>query len=490
MFVTLPPHDGPSAPPARAQGPTRRALLRAAAACAACAAGAAGGLAACGGGAGRSLPRDLASAIVYREPGPNPTASPASHGKLTTDQLRADAAGLFSGLEVRRVDLVVDPLNWAVMLEDLARLKVEAAGLPSYDNLRNPIRVPAELRYEGRRWPGIGLRFKGSSSLLLAQGGKLPFKLDFDEYGDRWPALDGQRCHGFRELHLKNGWADETLLRDRLAGELLRAFGVPAPRAASCVLHVDSGDGPRHFGLYTLVEDVEDSLLETQLGSDSGNLYKPEGAAATLALSTWNTAELSLENNRKGATYADVRRLVEVLADTALQTRDRPAWKQALESVFDVPSFLRWWAAHQVMQNWDAYGVMPHNYFLYADPALGGRLRWLPWDFNEALAADGRALPLSLLGLRPEWPLAFRVLQDAPWFAEYRLRVREFASSAFEPARVLARIDELAAQVGPHVAAEVPGMGFTSPAGHAAAIAMLRQHVVARQAAALAFSPA
>ncbi|MBL8107976.1 MAG: hypothetical protein JNJ72_20575, partial [Anaerolineales bacterium] len=46
------------------------------------------------------------------------------------------------------------------------------------------------------------------------------------------------------------------------------------------------------------------------------------------------------------------------------------------------------------------------------------------------------------------------------------------------------------AQVGPHVAAEVPGMGFTSPAGHAAAIAMLRQHVVARQAAALAFSPA
>ena len=39
---------------------------------------------------------------------------------------------------------------------------------------------------------------------------------------------------------------------------------------------------------------------------------------------------------------------------------------------------------------------MAHNYYLYGDPAQGGRLRWIPWDHNMAFGAGpgfGRGFP-------------------------------------------------------------------------------------------------
>lgn len=61
------------------------------------------------------------------------------------------------------------------------------------------------------------------------------------------------------------------------------------------------------------------------------------------------------------------------------------------------------------MQNWDTYGRMTHNYYLYNNPE-SGKLEWIPWDNNEALQ-DGKmggALSLSLSEVGVNWPLAIR----------------------------------------------------------------------------------
>ena len=41
-------------------------------------------------------------------------------------------------------------------------------------------------------------------------------------------------------------------------------------------------------------------------------------------------------------------------------------------------------ALNQAMVNWDTYGRMTHNYYLYSDPS-DDRFTWIPWDLNEAI---------------------------------------------------------------------------------------------------------
>ena len=59
--------------------------------------------------------------------------------------------------------------------------------------------------------------------------------------------------------------------------------------------------------------------------------------------------------------------------------------------------FLQWLAVNTVIDNWDAYGGMPHNYYLYSTAERKGQLRWITWDHNFAFGAapgmGGRGFP-------------------------------------------------------------------------------------------------
>ena len=53
--------------------------------------------------------------------------------------------------------------------------------------------VPATVEFEGQTWTGVGVRYKGNSSLASGwRSGalKLPLKLDFDEFEDEVPAIE------------------------------------------------------------------------------------------------------------------------------------------------------------------------------------------------------------------------------------------------------------------------------------------------------------
>ena len=52
------------------------------------------------------------------------------------------------------------------------------------------------------------------------------------------------------------------------------------------------GEGSQFFGVYTLVEEMDDTGIENQFGDDSGNLYKPDGTAASFAYGTYNEEEM------------------------------------------------------------------------------------------------------------------------------------------------------------------------------------------------------
>jgi hypothetical protein len=252
---------------------------------------------------------------------------------------------------------------------------------------RDPIYVSVTVEHDGRTWTHVGMRYKGNSSLMSANmsgNGKVPFRLDFDRYEEDFPETTNQRFYGFQKLTFASNFGDDSQLREVFATEVMRDRGIPAARAAFYRVYVDTGSGPEYWGLYTMVEDPADgAMLDAQFGSRSGNLYKPEGSGADW--SAFDPAGFDKKTNEEAADFSDVRAAIEALH--APQT-DPTAWRARLESVFDVDHFLRWLAVNTALLNWDAYGALAHNYYLYGDPAQKGRLRWVPWDHNFSLGGS------------------------------------------------------------------------------------------------------
>jgi len=252
---------------------------------------------------------------------------------------------------------------------------------------RDPIYVPVTVSYGGATWTKVAMRYKGNSSLVTTSGtgnGKVPFRLDFDRYRRDDPAIDGQRFHGFKEVTFSSNFADNSQVREFLAGEVFRDRGVPSPRTAFYRVMVDTGNGPVYWGLYTMVEDPSDgAMLDNQLAGRQGNLYKPDGPGADWT--RFDREGFEKKNNERADDFSDVERAVAALH--APRT-DAAAWRRALEAAFDVDGFLRWLAVNTAIDNWDTYGAMAHNYYLYGNPGQGGRLQWLPWDNNMAFGVN------------------------------------------------------------------------------------------------------
>ncbi len=299
---------------------------------------------------------------------------------------------------------------------------------------RNPIWRPCTFVFEDNVWWQVGVRFKGNSSLTSTWGSgiyKLPFRFDFDQFETQLPSIWDQRFFGFKKLTLSSNWKDASLIREKVTADIFREAGVPSPMTAFYRLYIDHGQGPIYFGLYTMVEIPADPMFDSQFAEDGGNLYKPSGPGADFV--QFEQESFEKETNEEAADWSDVIAVFEALhADIRLE--DPAAWRSALEEVLNTDAFLRWLAVNTVIQNWDTYGIMTHNYYLYGDPAEAGRLLWIPWDNNMALSDEmGMSAPLSLSlsEVSDQWPL-IRYLMDDPHYHDLYLSfVHEIMSGAF-----------------------------------------------------------
>jgi spore coat protein CotH len=309
---------------------------------------------------------------------------------------------------------------------------------PPIEDDFTPIFSKASVFFNGTEWYHVGVRFKGNSSLRTTwQQGimKLAFRLDFDEFEDDYPEIKNQRFYGFQKISLSNNFEDNSFLHEKVAADIFRNAGLKSPNTAYYAIYVDYGEGPVYFGLYTGVEIVEDTMLDDQFGSDDGNCYKPEGNAATFAYGTFNESEFDLKTNEDIADYSDVKALYEII-NSSLRLSDTVRWKNNLESVFDVDNFLNWLAVNTVIQNWDTYGLMNHNYYLYHNPYTD-KLVWIPWDNNEALT-EGKMgnLSFSMSEVTSAWPLIRYLLDQDEYKTRYENYMQQTIEGAFKPSDI------------------------------------------------------
>ena len=328
----------------------------------------------------------------------------------------------------------------------------------------NPIWVDSTIEFEGDTWTNVGIRFKGNSSLRDTWGSgdlKMPLKLDFDEFEDEYPEIDDQRFYGFKQLSLSSNYRDDSFMRETVAYDVFEDMGVTTPATAFYEVYVDYGEGPVYFGLYTMVEVVDDTVIETHFEDDSGNVYKPEGVGSSFAADSFNEGDFDKETNEDEADYSDILALYDVLHSDQRVT-DPSTWRSDLEAVFDTDTFLRWLATNTVIQNWDTYGVAYHNYYLYTDPA-SSQLTWIPWDNNESLkSSSGRSgvLSLSLEEVGDNWPLISYLMADEVYQAQYVAYVEQVAETAFNPATMETTYQELYDLIQPYAVSESDGMTF------------------------------
>lgn len=399
---------------------------------------------------------------------------------------------VFDDTQVKRLDIVVSEQRWQSMLDDMTATYGEfgqgsgANGLIDTDE--DPIFVPADIFYNGKQWYRVGIRFKGNSSL---QGSwragilKLSFKLDFDEYEDDYPQIDNQRFYGFKKFSLKSNFDDESLMREKVAAEVFKNAGVPVSHAAFYTLYIDHGNGPEYFGLYTLVEEIDGTVIDTQFSSDDGNLYKPEDGSANFVEGTFATDDFEKKTNEDDEDWSDIVSLFDALHDYTA-TSDPATWRENLEAIFDVDGFLRYLAVNGIIQNWDSYGRMPHNFYLYNDPDTG-KLTWIPWDNNEALqeGKQGGALTLDFSNLKAsEWPLIAKIYADDVYKARYDRYLSEVISDAFEENIIHVTYDTYSILIEPYATTEIPGYSYLESANDFSnAVSILKAHATSRAAA-------
>lgn len=432
--------------------------------------------------------------------------------------------------EVNEIIISISPENWQMMMDDMTRLygpqgrgdahtapmgdrplaaappviegpqpqaaveRNEFPGRMEADD-QNPIWVAATVEFEGMTWEYVGVRFKGNSSLRASWSNgslKLPLKLDFDEFEDQYPAIDDQRFFGFKQLSFSSNWKDGSFLHEKVAYDVFNEAGVIASQTAFYAVYFDYGAGAEYIGLYTLVEVVDDTLIETRFDDSEGNVYKPAGRGATFARGTFNEQDFDKETNQDEADYEDILALFAALHSDSRMT-DPVLWRVDLEQVFDVDTFLNWLAVNSVIQNWDTYGVMSHNYYLYTDPA-SGQLTWIPWDNNEAFNSNPGKRQIQTVdqsSVSEEWPLIKYLLDDAIYHEQYVDYVKAVSGDAFEPGKMTATYqyyhDLIDSYVAMELAAGDSAFGARANQVFEDSLEIMIQHVHARFAAVAAF---
>ena len=418
---------------------------------------------------------------------------------------------VFPDGQVNRFDIEISPEYWEALQTDLDNV-LSAGGFAK----ENPIYVPCQVYFNGVQWYDVGLRYKGNSSLSSTYHmgrEKLPLRLEFNHFEDENPLIWGQSFYGFKQLSLANSFKDYSLMREKVADDIFREFGIPAARTAFYRVYVDHGEGPEYFGLYTAVEIVFDTMLKSQFGNDEGACYKAEGdhenghsGGATFNYSHFMNDYL-IDFEIKSGSAPDMSELVEMFTalHDGLRLTNPTLWRSNLENVFNVDGFLKWLAANTTVQNWDTYGRAPHNYYLYHSP-VDNLVHWIPWDHNECfinsttmVTAAQEPVPFDFSGTGPgsiggNWPLIRYLYDDPVYRSVYDGYIDQFINGPFEPSKMSTQYNDLYNLIQPYVTGadgeSIPAFSFLNNyADFDASLAELINHCNVRYVEADAYTP-
>ncbi|MCJ7733019.1 MAG: CotH kinase family protein [Anaerolineales bacterium] len=310
---------------------------------------------------------------------------------------------VFDDSQVRNVEIQITKSNWDLMME----------------NPWEKLMVPADAIIFGERVEQIGVSPKGNSTIGFQE--KIPLKLDLNAY------LPEQEYKNLKMLLFHNNFGDDSLLREKMAYDMMRFAGVNAGHTAYVELWVDIVDdqNPADFlGVYTMVERPDTKFLANRFGreNDQGNLYKAdawfEEGAADLAyygeyienypMPRGELAYALMYKDPLEADYDDIIQLCYAIDGVDYNTPEDFA--AALEGKFNVDVYLRYLAVIFLTLNFDQYPDTGNNYYLYHDPGTD-KFEWIAWDMGNSWGHFGGGYDHPIFGTENSLgPLQYRPL--------------------------------------------------------------------------------
>jgi spore coat protein CotH len=300
--------------------------------------------------------------------------------------------------------------------------------------------VSGTLKYGGETVANIGVRLKGEGSFQKLDR-KPAFKLKFDEF------VDDQSFRGLRRMTLNNAFEDPSFVAERLAYDLFRAAGLPAPRCNNATLYVNGA----FYGVYVNVETEDKTFLRRWFASDDGNLYEEGQQDFVPGAET----AFNLETNETANDRSDLRALIaelEAATEPGTFLEDLPH--------LDTAQFLKFTAAEAAVNQWDMYAYTVfyvNNFRIYDDPRTN-KFVFIPWGMDLSMKPfrDSRKPYIELFGLARQGDrdngavttglLFQRCLKSPSCKGEYENAVREIIR-VYEELALEARANAYYAQI-------------------------------------------
>ena len=309
--------------------------------------------------------------------------------------------------------------EWEGVTQDMLEYAEAHPVTPYYDGDGRPYRTDnfreANLIY--RRPDGteikltqVGFRSRGNESRRLpVKDGKFyksHFKVKFNEtfgLAKDDPArehLRQRRFAGMKALNFKwsrhNDWdpyANLSKINELFSYALLRRIGVSTPRMSMATLQLRIEGTEVNYGLYGIIEPVDDEFLERRYASAAGDLYKCLylGAGPHLTEESLSGDHVGikdpdrnyrpiydLKTNERESDHSALREFVR-----GINALEGQPFVDYVEAGFEVDRFIRYLAMGIYINNLDDYRFLANNYYLYFEPA--GKTDFIPYDFDISL---------------------------------------------------------------------------------------------------------
>ncbi|MDP2306251.1 MAG: CotH kinase family protein [Pseudomonadota bacterium] len=255
----------------------------------------------------------------------------------------------------------------SVLQEIRLTLTPEDIGLLDEDG---SVWVPAGFEHDGNLIE-VAVHLKGTTTYQDFSG-KPAFRVKFNE------RVPGQEYAGLKRLALNNMLTDPAQGREVIAWQAWGAGGMPVPRATLATVHVNE----EYFGLYAAIEGMDGEYLERRYTDPTGDLWAandhadltPEGILAF----DLNSGASLREDDLRGVDRSSLQRASDALGEWSADLLTPAA------TVVDMDQYLDFQAWTMVTGWVDGYPYHYNDYFVYADPADGGRLDFTPWGLDEA----------------------------------------------------------------------------------------------------------
>lgn len=302
----------------------------------------------------------------------------------------------------------------------------------------------------------IGFRLRGNTSRRRPEGSTgqshnaanpdwhhASFTLNFKKY------TSGQLFHNSEKLILKWFKDDPVYAREVYAYDLFERFGVwTAAQSSYCRLTIKvEGDAkPAYFGVYQLIEPVDDTYLDNRKSflSTTGNLWKANYGADLKDPSKDN---MGIENVTLTSTYTPVydykskkanleaakTQLVDFINN--INNKQGLELKNYIDNKMDVDLFLKTYAVNVMVGMWDDYWNNKSNYYFYFDAA--GKFYFIPYDYDNTLGTSylmtdsGTQDPLNW-GDNAAKPLVAKVLSIVEYKQKYINYLRDLSDKKYD----------------------------------------------------------